>query len=102
MIIHYKGEGYDFWYNYKTSNQNTSVIRLVLEDILTISRCTIQKQWYKLFPKKEVTRDEMCNVFCHLPDKINIYVESHESKTIHPFEILGFIDSQIKIKENGN
>ncbi len=59
-----------------------------------------------MFQKKQVSRTEICDIFCHLPDNIKVYLgndtykyNTSGSKITDTFR---FIDSQITIKENGN
>ncbi len=94
-----------YWSDNNYYSKYKTVVK-IRESILKL-RCTIQRLWFILNPKPIVTEDDMCNNFCHLPDKVEIYLKTNTGKqqsinSTHPFEILGFVDNQIKIKENGN
>lgn len=65
-------------------------------------RVYLQRQYFRFFPKKEITKEEMCNAFCSLPDNIKIYINGDNAYEGQLITELNFVNSKITIKENGN
>ncbi len=69
-VQHYKDNLHDFYYYGGMTDRY--YLRLILRRLPLETRVFLQRQWFKLFPKKYLTKTEICDYsgFCNLPDNV--------------------------------